>query len=94
MNNRNIVPLSYALTIALFFVAIFSAITHSGAEMSMFIGCLVTQIVFAFLCIYELRTSLYLPQNEKSNWTALLLVAPLFFGIIYLKTVRRRVLFN
>ena len=94
MNNRHIVPLSYALSVAFFGLAIYSAITHSGNLMIIFIGCLLTQLLFAVLSIYELRTSIYLPQNEKSRWTTILLIAPMFYGIIYLKTLRRRVLYN
>ena len=94
MTNRNIVPLSYALSVAFFSLTIYSAITHSGNLMIIFIGCLLTQLLFAVLSIYELRTSIYLPQNEKSTWTAFLLIAPMLYGIFYLKTVRRKVLYN
>lgn len=95
MNNRNLVPLSYTLSVTFFCLAIYSVITHQGNLMIMFIGgSLVTQILFAALSIYELRTSIYLPQNEKSRWTTFLLIAPMFYGIIYLKTLRRRVLYN
>jgi len=93
MNNRNIVPLSYALIVAFFFLAIYSAMTHSGDLITMFIGCLLTQILFAVLSIYELRKSEQLTQTEKSNWAALLIVSPPIFGFMYLTTIRRKVLY-
>lgn len=93
MNNRNIVPLSYALSIAFFCLGIYAQITHSGDLMTMLIGCGVTQILFAILTIYELRKSEQLTQKEKSNWTALLIISPIIFGIMYLKTIRRKVLY-
>ena len=93
MNSRNLVPLNYALAIAFFCLAMYSKITHSGDFKVMFIGCMLAQILFAVVSIYELRKSEQLTKSDKSTWSGLLLVAPILFGIIYLTTIRRKILY-
>ena len=94
MNNHNIVPFSYALTIAFFCFSLLAKVTNSDNMMAMLIGCLITQLLFACISIYELRQSEQLTKNEKSNWTAYLLISPPVFGIFYLATVRRKLFSN
>jgi len=94
MNKRNIVPFSYALTIAFFCFSLLAKATNSDNMMAMLIGCLITQLLFACISIYELRQSEQLTKSEKSNWTAYLLIAPPIFGIFYLTTVRRKLFSN
>ena len=71
---------------------IYAKAFHTGNGMGMFYGSLAAQMVFALFSIKELRRSAQLSQNEKSTWTGLLLVAPVLSGMVYLISLRRKLL--
>jgi hypothetical protein len=93
MKNRTIVPLSYAVTVGTICLAMYAKATNSVDLVTMFIIVLVSQFIFAAFAIYELSNSEHFTAKEKSNWTALLLCAPLLLGIIYFSTIRKRIRF-
>ncbi len=94
MTNRNLVPFTYALTIAFFCFSLLAKATNSNNVMAMLTGCLITQLLFACISIYELRQSEKLTKSEKANWSAYLLISPPVMGIFYLTTVRRKLFTN
>jgi hypothetical protein len=93
MNTRNIIPWTYAVSVGAFCLAIYSKMTGFEDAFTFFVTALVSQLLFAFFSIYELRGSEHFTQREKANWTALLLCAPLIFGTVYLIKLRRRIFF-
>jgi hypothetical protein len=94
MNARNMIHWAYAISVAAFCLALYSKIANSEGIFTFFLITLVSQWLFAFFAIYELRGSEYFTQKEKANWTTLLLCAPLIFGTVYLVKLRRRIFFS
>lgn len=90
MPYRNIIPFMYVLAFAFGILSIFAKATHITTPFGWFIASLAAQIFFAVAAIYELRSSEQLSNSQKSTWSGLLLVAPLFFGIFYLRRIRRK----
>lgn len=93
MKTRNIIPWTYAISIGAFCLAIYSKMANFEDTFTFFIIALVSQLLFAFFSIYELRGSEHFTQKEKANWAPLILCAPLIFGTIYLVKLRRRIFF-
>jgi hypothetical protein len=93
MNIRNLIPWSYAVSIAAFSLAIYAKAGKSESLFTMFIIAMLVQFIFAALAIYELRGSEHFTRKEKADWTVLLLCAPIFFGTVYLFKLRRRILY-
>lgn len=94
MNTRIMISWAYAISVSACCLAIYSKIANFEDLFTFFIIAMVSQLLFAFFSIYELRGSEYFTQKEKANWTVLLLCAPLFFGTIYLVKLRRRIAYT
>jgi hypothetical protein len=93
MNLRNLVPISYALTIAFISCAILTKVMQIDAYKSftLLMGSVITQILFAIFSILEIRNSEKITKSEKSRWTTFLMISPPIFGMIYLTSLRRRI---
>jgi len=81
-------PYLYAFSFAFFCLAVSGNMMHWDNSLLLFTAAMVTQFVFAFAAIYELRKNGGMMRQEKSTWTLLLLISPLLFGFIYLKKIR------
>ena len=90
MRNRHILPMLYALSVVSVGPAMFAKSMHTGNPLVWLTICLITQILFAIAAITELRSLEHVSDSQKSTWSGLLLVAPIFFGLFYLKNIRRR----
>lgn len=90
MRNRYLLPMLYALSVVSVGPAMFAKSMHTGNPLVWFTICLITQILFAIAAIAELRSLEYVSYSQKSIWSGLLLVAPVFSGLFYLKNIRRR----
>ena len=82
---RKAIPFLYLLILAFFSMALLGKLMHWHNLMFWFTGCVITQYMFAFAAIYEIKWLEAFTQNEKSTWSSLLLVCPVISGIAYLK---------
>ncbi|MES2373616.1 MAG: hypothetical protein V4557_13635 [Bacteroidota bacterium] len=93
MSIRNLVPWSYAASVAALCFALYAKANDSASPMTVFAIAVLLQFIFAAFAIYELRGSEQFTRREKSDWTVLILCAPLVFGSFYLVKLRRRIFF-
>ncbi len=94
MNQRSFVPFSYVLAVAAICFAVYNKVIDAGsiALIRSFLIVVVTQLVFSFAAVFELRYSLNINRNAKYSWAFLLFIAPVPVGIFYLLTVRKKML--
>jgi hypothetical protein len=79
MNTRNIIPWTYAVSVGAFCLAIYSKMTGFEDVFTFFVTALVSQLLFAFFSIYELRGSEHFTQKRKSQLDSLITMCTIDF---------------
>jgi hypothetical protein len=89
MTIQRILPIIYWVSMLSIGPWLFATSMQTGDRVWWLLFCVVSQFLFAFAAMAEIRNSPYLTKEQKSRWNGWLVCSPLFFGFFYLKHFRK-----
>jgi hypothetical protein len=91
MNLNKILPAVFFLSIIIVLIGAFLKIQHFEGSHIVLIAGLLSQVILAFLCLYEIASSNKFSKTEQLIWLLSFIFLPILAGLIYILSVRKRI---
>lgn len=91
MKNSQFLPATYLLNLSLVCILVAFKLNHIGNTENLFLAGMVTQILYAIPCLFEIGRSVRIPRHEKITWIIGMLCITVVAGAIYIFSARKRI---
>lgn len=91
MSKSQFLPATYLFNLALVCLLVIYRLNHIGNTENIFLAAMITQLLYAFPCLFEIGRSTRIPRHEKITWLIGMLFITIVAGGIYIFSARKRI---
>lgn len=94
MNKSQFLPATYLFNIALVIILLLFRVQHIPNTDTIFLAALISQLLYAIPCMFEIIRSTRIPRFEKITWFTGMLCITVVAGGLYIFGARKRIANN
>lgn len=91
MNNSQFLPATYLFNVALVIILVLFRLQHIPNDGLLFLAAMVSQLLYAIPCMFEIVRSARIPRFEKVTWFLGMLFITVVAGGLYIFGARKRI---
>jgi hypothetical protein len=94
MNKSQFLPATYLFNLSLVCILLVFRLNHIATSEAIFLAAMVSQLLYAIPCMFEIGRSTRVPRHEKIAWMLGMLFVTVIAGGLYIFGARKRIANN